>query len=1310
MTKQTVNGYKKMQPSTPQNRVHQILAAALSIAAALAMSLVPSAHADLNTNVGAMRHEPYRVLIPVDDEQRVVGENVWVSTQFYNLLTQSGVQTRRATGGSVITAATYRATLAVSPLTQTLALQTCTVTFTIDIKRPKATIVLPPLPLAPSGSTPNTATWDATPISPRFLPSDRGIEFVVENQTLGRHELEIVLSPMIDSVGDLRQCNFPVPRVTDATLILQFPSDAATPKVSESLGGVTVSPSNSGTSELTARVGPVSTLAVSWFERRAKAEQASLEVDQLLWLWCRAHQTNLRAQWEFRVLSGTVSQLQIVIDPRFRLSGQYHCYHVPERRLALADTFPDEPTEIPITSVELVPLSLDQAATHGVDTGQATVLNLAMPVSGTILVCGDFVLRHFGGIGQIQLPHIAPVSGRVSKSLLMTSCEPSLKLQITGAATEQSQVATSEFVSQWERFRPRVEPPDLPQRAFSMTTMPRDGVVSIEAAPATVRAVINESVAFNGQTAEVIFDATITPSRELFSQTLSLPKTMAIDSVELLDASSQRIEFRSVTATPNRTLTSPDVATTDAVTDVVSDRQNVHIFLKRPLATAATIRVRGAVPTPPNIEQPTPLPRVELVGTITTAATLAIYRTSDVLVSVDASKWMSIDRMPTSPFDFAEMIFVGRYVTPVATSEVSTSVSGETSGEAAPVIAATPLYTLTENHPQIHGKIVETLRHLASTETWSAQWELTLDIQDGEVAIIPILLDSLCTGPLQVEPSTIRVAEDAVIDGKRRVVLMLRDPASGHVAMTITSAVRQGDKEIILPQLQMDREFASLKRFLAVPTFAKGAIQWEISGAVAADPTVHSDLLRAGEQLFVVQGDAYAGRGQVIGSGGTIRLLDVRFFVRNDGEFFAFATCDAEGGLGRRIVVSLPPTTPMIEVSMSGITVPIPNDQRHRLSLTVGAYPMPQRLDIVYHGHVERRVRSGEKLLTSDLPIPKLDGITVQETLWTVALEMERGVHPEMSIRCGDDDLGIAYQVVVPRDTTSLMATLAALRLERMLVSLEQVPKEIPRENINVRRWFGHWERQWNEQTFFLDRLLGDEPELTTTSSLGRTLIADGSALGTDDGSAAAFVRSIRSLDSARNILQTRFRTWLASFDSRGSASSSTLGTSSPEASSLATSSPTIGTESSLSDGAVLSWLTRERTTGWGPLTSIESWSDRNHCGTAFFAGVSRGGLGRLQLTTAAQSAHHWGDVSRVMPIWIGLLILSLALPLSVSLRQTISMTPHFWSVWLGLLLWCLSPPGTLGLMWVGVTLASLVVPLWRRRFRRPHAAFPARA
>jgi hypothetical protein len=182
-------------------------------------------------------------------------------------------------------------------------------------------------------------------------------------------------------------------------------------------------------------------------------------------------------------------------------------------------------------------------------------------------------------------------------------------------------------------------------------------------------------------------------------------------------------------------------------------------------------------------------------------------------------------------------------------------------------------------------------------------------------------------------------------------------------------------------------------------------------------------------------------------------LADIRLTVLPGDAYYGVSTLDVDPGGLAQLALCVPDSVQLIQVFVGGIPAPLRqlHDRLWQFGLT--SQSLPQRISVLFSGSLpaDRSIR------TADLPIPEIDAVAVESTLWTI----RRASHESAA--------------VVPQSASPITEVNQAVTRYRSLSELTAGAAEGLADNTpaEISRWFATWD----------DAINAGRAELTRASS-----------------------------------------------------------------------------------------------------------------------------------------------------------------------------------------------------------------------------------
>jgi len=1194
------------------------------------------------------RKEPYRVFYPADSEGHVVGDHVWLPSEFFKLLRRNAEpeDTIVSQRGHIIKA-TYQGSLIRGTSGNLECSEDFKVVYDVYIDSSNATIALPNLPVVQG-----KFRWDSRPIQPNWEDDAKSsaLSFSVNNEMPGKHTLEIALSPKVifQNGSDTNRISFAIPKIPHSTLRLNVPPDSPPVNVPEALGAVTVnSPSSPA---VMAELGATEQLTLSWNDDPNRSGVHVSEVEQFFWIWVRPTQIELNALFRFRIDGGKIQHLMIQDDPRWTRSGPFRC---------------DEHTTIAThTEANSESHFLDNFANNPSNVSR---VDFQSPVSGPLTLRANFVLRGsdpnvFNVVGNLRLPEFKTLASRITKSMLAVSADPVLELDLPAEGRSRgfeagwygtTTTVSSSFIfgenSLWrfgedwlsERSYTSRERPEV---AYDLTKIKPTWTVNIRTKKPVPTVEVAQSVQFDTGESKVhtVGKFSSEANSYVFRQLFFADPLLQIEfeSIEVRNSQNVLIESRCQKIAPEQYL----------------------IFFKNPVTGKYTITIRGIFETTEiqdkSPQEPFLVPMLTFGEARTTNRSLNFFRTSAVIAtvsSIDTKGWTMLSAIPTAPEPFTQSLPLGIWQkSDTASSETLPSDrTTEEEWESEP-----PRFDLRSNRPKVQCRTVLSLDTNADAH-WIMKLDFTGNITDGEVKSLSFQWDEHCGNNPTVEPKTASWSLDQS-GGQRILTLSLAEPMRGEQQFKITVPLDTTGATVALPSVfPLDRGIVQLESEIIVDLPHKlenKMIPWELSMLEEVEgQTTESSRLH-----YRVVDSKFSAKIPQVDSRLTAVLYDIVFLIKRDGSLLGAATVDLKNQRQESFVLQMPPGYEPIHISFAGTILDrMQLGEENRWQINLGRSDYPQRFSMIFRAPPLRSLKYWNRgLVAATLQLPILEDVDVQETLWTTVFEGNVPMLDVESAWVGSEKTYLGKCVPISGvDALLALVSVNLIRENNLIHILRSLPVSSRKEE--MQRWFSHWSDEWNTVAEKIDpHIIHWSPQNIKQNLFIRPANPD--AEGTE------------TIGAVRSFLRTMAATTPRSLKENW--------------------------EQSVREKFTTVTETQSKPTG-PSLNSHVYWQGHISGEMRYLFGVEEGILQEIGLTSKPDEGnwvnwlleHFWLGISfsLLIPIFV---LLSVRW---VHLMELWLQFSHFWGMAIGVLLWTFLPESFLGLIIIVLTFMSLFRPAW---------------
>lgn len=920
---------------------------------------------------------PFAVFVPVDENDQEKDDFVYLSLDMLNELKKINGTVVPSMNRWYIRSAKYQGFFSLNrhPLSTGMSVANLKATFEIELETENAMLVFPEMPLMPDG-----ARWDGQPISFRHVDStgteqpatprtstapaapgaatQKRLLFNIEQQSLGTHTLEVQLNVAVEKIDETQRRLFigSLPKIADAVLELSLEPDAPVVTIQEARGHILNEPG-----KMIAKLGPVDRFTLSWNETGRLFGQPVVECDQMFLLIARTNQVEVIARHRFRISGGKVSELEIAADPRMQLGV------TPPTCIASSEPVNLVRVDRSSTSSGVMPLKFEK------------------PISGTVTIQANYLLRNFTGIGVVRFPRIQPTKTRITRSWLGICTEPGLEIENPHVST----LTQDRFLQEWsdKPREPLIFVYDLAETDPSWT-------FSVRTKPPLSRAKSHQSLLLRLNRSESILRATLETEGQVFRHALLVPEHFEIERIELntLDGEERtsapvRWAFQSMLLNPKNAL--------DAAMPI--RYRILSVFSERPLSGTYEILVRGRQPGAAGERT---LPLLVLDGIELSENRLDLFH--DLSIVQESRRvpksWIPVQNLldMRSP-DWNDAIFTGAWTLPLSPEAASpgppSAPKDETktlseplslsqpeikpamfsSNDAKTAIPETAGCSVLPNAPQVAGTMVTKINRLMNQDRFHLHAIFDLEITQGELHSIRLAYDDVSLFLPTCEASLNPVLK---MEGEKRFLLLNpTKPLRGKVRFSFETVLNSPNENLTLPKIVPEPAWG-IKHYLVLPVeMHQRAIEWEKKQLALVDsleaerilaevspkvPEPSEDELAGVThasavdrfEVYLINGKDYFARINPKGNRPTVPLHDASFYLRKSGSLSGVSTFELRGEGTDHCVLVLPPPYELVSVTVGGITSVGTPLSPGRWRIDIWPDPLPQRIVVVYHGNL----------------------------------------------------------------------------------------------------------------------------------------------------------------------------------------------------------------------------------------------------------------------------------------------------------------------------------------------------------------------
>lgn len=673
---------------------------------------------------------------------------------------------------------------------------------------------------------------------------------------------------------------------------------------------------NASLGTIAADLGPTNVLAVRW-PLSFKTEVESIPLTAVERFWLRIQPSSV-------VLEGQFS-FQV---PR---GGIEQVRLLVDPRLKLSQLIPSQP------------------ASYEPESGPipSIVVRFDEPDANQVFVHATFLMTDTSGLGNVFLPQLSAVADAKGNSTLGLSVAPQLEVELV-ADPPLTAILPAEFLQDWK------EPTDAPQLAYRLAS--RTSAWHVNSRPRVVPPTAEQlsSWSIGSTRAALHYSADIDPGGQAcFQQRLRIPPALKIESLEV---------FRGAAAYPVRWSRA---------------NANVTVFFTEAVKDRYRLVITGETPT--KFREPTLLPLAFLRDVEFQSNRMVVRQRPDVLIENLEVTGLVADSGDVTEGTLAihqEGRIVKSYLLPSTTADQT---------------KATISFLTRRNRPLITGRIDNYLS-FRDNNLWLADTHLTLDVKPGVIDELRIAVPPAWSEPLTITPD---LDHEIVGSGMERV-LVIRPGSSirGRFRLQIQCESQRATvalSEVPLPRILNESQ---VQQFLVLPgRLGEEMISWETSGLQEIQnlPNQDSPLPDDDATSYRVEGTRVTAVVHNVGKlGGTpqVQLADIHVALNRDRTCYGVAAFDVIPLQMTECLLVVPTGLSIKHVNVAGVPVSLrsasdsdgDSDSDVRLWIPLGPAQLPQRIDVVFFGHVVSTGAIPGEIISA----PSLADLPVEQTLWTI--------------------------------------------------------------------------------------------------------------------------------------------------------------------------------------------------------------------------------------------------------------------------------------------------------------------------------------
>ena len=532
----------------------------------------------------------FRVYDPVDADGQPAGSRLFVSRAFFDSINslETTLGTQRL--GAVLTGARY--SLAVPDMPMAAMLPELSIEF--DVASSSTGNMAIRLPLNRDELQLIEATFDDQRVYPNWSVDGKSLE--LDAEIASRHKLRLAVRPVLNPQTDKTTFSLGIPAIPNSKLSITG-RDVSPIEPMSALGAIMRLDDS-----IEADLGPTNRLSIQWpLVNKSNSRPAEFTVSQLTWVRAESRVVTIDTQFAFSILSGVLTEIELVVDPRLKL------------------LVADDHAQV---SESLTPDDTARRIRYQ--------FNDSYEANESVTIRPSFVMTNIPEDGVVSRPLIQLASRSIDNSLLAVSASAGINAAIVRDGAWPS-VQPQAFAEVWGTTQ-------LPKNAVKLPTNEAEWSLAITPLIAQLSSADTTELRIGRQQADIRYSSLVQiDTAPIYQLELSLPSELSIDSVEVLRDDIDLVQRYSKNIDGT-----------------------VTVFLSAPVQGGVTIDMNGSLPLPPRGELN--YTSVRLNNSTTASHRLTILRSANVIVKVksQASSRMQEATMPEAPSYVDERI-VGVY-------------------------------------------------------------------------------------------------------------------------------------------------------------------------------------------------------------------------------------------------------------------------------------------------------------------------------------------------------------------------------------------------------------------------------------------------------------------------------------------------------------------------------------------------------------------------------------------------------------------------------------------------------------------------
>jgi hypothetical protein len=358
------------------------------------------------------------------------------------------------------------------------------------------------------------------------------------------------------------------------------------------------------------------------------------------------------------------------------------------------------------------------------------------------------------------------------------------------------------------------------------------------------------------------------------------------------------------------------------------------------------------------------------------------------------------------------------------------------------VARSTCLLDVQPNRPKTFCRSLVALRRAGGK--WNVEAALRTEVADGELDELWLDISDRLVEPFQLDPPADYAVQTVPGQARRRLVIRPARPLSGQTTFVLRAPLATPTGEPVAVADVVPLEMDDLEHYLVVPVQAEGQrFVWQPSGVQGASLPDEPSLPPVGDEAVVwrVVAPRYAVSLRLSESlaavPAQVHLADIHLAWDASGACRGLAAFDLEPAGLSSCLLELPAPYRLVQARVGGLPATLIALDSDRWRLALGPAQLPQRVEVLFDGRLELHDAARRTLAA-----PRLAGVSVERTLWTLYPPPGEGLHHVPS-----ENITAASQQLSRYEAAS-----------RMLERGADVVVEQSRQDIE--RWYLPWARR----------------------------------------------------------------------------------------------------------------------------------------------------------------------------------------------------------------------------------------------------------